>query len=146
MRRWKILLATVLLAAGLCACEKADPVDPARLPGTWSKVYPEGVVTEGSVCWTFREDGVLHVRVYDVFSGNYETDYAYRVEADGRGLTIWEPMYGGEPDWAKYRMVRCDGTTLVLTREEVYAKVATGVEGKVTWFEGDVTFRRSAGN
>jgi hypothetical protein len=81
-----------------------------------------------------------------VFSGNYETDYAYRVEADGRGLTIWEPMYGGDPDWAKYRMVRCDGTTLVLTREEVYAKVATGVEGKVTWFEGDVTFRRSAGN
>ena len=55
-------------------------------------------------------------------------------------------MYGGDPDWAKYRMVRCDGTTLVLTREEVYAKVATGVEGKVTWFEGDVTFRRSAGN
>ena len=96
-------MATVLLAAGLCACEKADPVDPARLPGTWSKVYPEGVVTEGGVCWTFREDGVLHVRVYDVFSGNYET-------------------------------------------EEVYAKVATGVEGKVTWFEGDVTFRRSAGN
>ena len=61
-------MATVLLAAGLCACEKADPVEPARLPGTWSKVYPEGVVTEGSVFWTFREDGVLHVRVR-IFGG-----------------------------------------------------------------------------
>lgn len=139
-------MATVLLAAGLCACEKADPVDPARLPGTWSKVYPEGVVTEGGVCWTFCEDGVLHVRVYDVFSGDHRADYAYRVESDDRTLIIWEPTSGGEPDWAKYRMERCDGTTLVLTREGVYAGDATASEGKVTWFEGNVTFRRTAGN
>ena len=142
----KHLLAMVLLVAGLCACEKEEPVNPDFLPGHWSKVFPEGVVTEGSVCWTFREDGVLHVRVYDVFSGDHETDYAYRVEADGRRLTIWEPMYGGDPDWVKYRMERCDGTMLVLKSEGVYAGDAIGLEGKVTWFEGDVTFRRSDGN
>ena len=41
---------------------------------------------------------------------------------------------------------QCDGTMLVLKSEGVYAGDAIGLEGKVTWFEGDVTFRRSDGN
>ncbi len=43
-------------------------------------------------------------------------------------------------------MERCDRTMLELKSEGVYAGDAIGLEGKVTWFEGDVTFRRSNGN
>ena len=139
-----ILLASVLLVAGLCGCGKADPVDPGCLPGTWCKVYPEGVVTEGSVSWTFGEDNKLVVRVYDVFSGDYRKEFVYRVGPDGRTLTIGA-LYGWDSDcsdWAEYRMERCDATTLVLRRAGEYAKDATTLEGKVTWFEWDVTFRR----
>lgn len=145
MKRLMSLLASVLLVAGLCGCEKVNVVDPECLTGTWSKVYPEGVVTEGGVSWTFGEDGVLQVRVYDVFAGDYRTEYMYRVGSDGRTLRIWEPMLGGDPAWAEYRLERCDDTTLVLVRTGEYAKDATRLEGKVTWFEGDVTFRRYAG-
>ena len=116
---------------------------PDRLLGTWCKEYPEGVVAEGFVHWTFGENGALHVRVYDVFFGDYETDYVYLLGPDGRTLKVWEPMLGGDPAWAEYRLERCDDTTLVLVRTGVYAKDATQLEGKVTWFEGDVTFRRT---
>lgn len=139
------LFAAVLLAAGLSGCQKADQVMPDRLLGTWCKEYPEGVVTEGGVSWTFGEDGVLQVRVYDVFSGDYKKDFAYQLSLDGRTLKVWEPMYGGDPAWAEYRLERCDDTKLVLVRIGEYAKDATQLEGKVTWFEGDVTFRRYAG-
>lgn len=139
------LLVTVLLVAGLCGCQKVDSVMPDRLLGTWCKEYPEGVVTEGGVSWTFGEDGVLQVRVYDVFSGDYKKDFAYQLSLDGRTLKVWEPMFGGDPAWAEYRLERCDDTTLVLVRTGEYAKDATQLEGKVTWFEGDVTFRRYAG-
>ena len=141
-----ILIASVLLVAGLCGCQKADPVDPDRLQGTWCKEYPEGVVAEGSVYWTFGKDGVLRVDVYDVFSGNYETEYAYQLGPDGRMLKVWEPVDGGDPAWAEYLLERCDATTLVLARTGVHAKDAMRLEGTVTWFEGDVTFRRTAGN
>lgn len=140
-----ILFAAVLLVAGLCGCQKSDPVMPDRLPGIWCKEYPEGVVVEGGVRWTFGEDGVLQVRVYDVFSGDYEKEFAYQLGQDGRTLKVWEPMYGGDSVWAEYRLERCDDTTLVLVRTGVCAKDATQLEGKVTWFEGDVTFRRWAG-
>lgn len=145
MKRLSIILAAALLVAGLCGCRKENPVDAGLLPGTWCKLYPEGVVTEGGVSWTFGEDNKLEVRVYDVFAGDFRTEYVYRVESDGRTLFIWEPMYGGDPAWAKYRMVRCDGAVLELVREDVYAKDATELEGHITWFEGDVTFRRFAG-
>lgn len=145
MKRLSIILAAALLVAGLCGCRKENPVDAGLLPGTWCKLYPEGVVTEGGVSWTFGEDNKLEVRVYDVFAGDYRTEYVYRVEPDGRTLFIWEPMFGGDPAWAKYRMVRCDGAVLELVREDVYAKDATELEGHITWFEGDVTFRRFAG-
>ena len=146
MRRLMILLVPVLLVAGLCGCAKVNVVDPDRLTGTWCKVYPEGVVTEGGVRWTFGENNKLEVRVYDVFAGDFRTEYMYRVEPDGRTLKVGEPMFGGNPAWAEYRIERCDGTTLVLVRTGEYAKDATLLEGKVTWFEGDVTFRRWVGN
>ena len=107
MKRLSIILAAALLVAGLCGCRKENPVDAGLLPGTWCKLYPEGVVTEGGVSWTFGEDNKLEVRVYDVFAGDFRTEYVYRVEPDGRTLFIWEPMYGGDPAWAKYLMVRC---------------------------------------
>lgn len=145
MKRLSIILAAALLVAGLCGCRKENPVDAGLLPGTWCKLYPEGVVTEGGVSWSFGEDNKLEVRVYDVFAGDFRTEYVYRVEPDGRTLFIWEPMFGGDPAWAKYRMVRCDGAVLELVREDVHAKDATELEGYITWFEGDVTFRRFAG-
>lgn len=145
MKRLSIILAAALLVAGLCGCRKENPVDAGLLPGTWCKLYPEGVVTEGGVSWTFGEDNKLEIRVYDVFAGDFRAEYVYRVEPDGRTLFIWEPMFGGDPAWAKYRMMRCDGAVLDLVREDVYAKDATELEGYITWFEGDVTFRRFAG-
>lgn len=132
----KIAFCSALLMVGLCGCEKSD-VDLDRLQGTWSKVYPEGVVAEGGVNWTFGSDNTFLIHIYDVSAGDYDGEYVYAVDDDSRTLTVWEGMFGGTSSKALYKIEKCSKETLELTLQEKYIR-----EGTQDWFEGDVTFKR----
>ena len=112
--RLKMALCALLLAAGCCGCEK-DSFDIGQLVGSWYKVYPEGVVADGSVTWTFGADHTLRIEIYDVFANDTAIrNYTWRVSDDGKLLTLYDA--GGESYREQFKIGQCSRHRLSLTR------------------------------
>lgn len=105
-------VALVLLLA-LSSCSLFDLQQDSIL-GTWSREYPEGVVTEGFVNWTFDDESLLTVRSYDVFAGDHSFVYFYSLEEDGTSLYIREASFCGINGGIIYDVKECTHKRLVL--------------------------------
>ena len=66
-------ILTLLAAVGsLVACEK--PVDTSKIIGTWDECYDDpDFIMDGTMQYTFNDDGTYMVYVYDALSGNEVT-------------------------------------------------------------------------
>lgn len=86
--RFTAALCALLLAAGLCACDKED-FDIDQLTGSWQEVYPENFAADGGVMWIFGTNNTLIYNICDVFAGDHSYYFTYRVSDDGRLLTMY---------------------------------------------------------
>lgn len=111
--RLKMVLCAVLLAAGLCACDKED-IDIDQLVGSWYEVYPENFAADGGLAWTFGADNTLHYCISDVFAGDTDYNFTYRVSSDGRLLTVYSA--DGERYEAQFAIEQCSRHRLLLKR------------------------------
>lgn len=69
MKRILILLAAI---GCLCGCEK--PIDTSQIIGTWDECYDDpDFIMDGTVQYTFNDDGTYMVYAYDALSGNEVT-------------------------------------------------------------------------
>ena len=133
----RMIMCAVLLAAGLCSCEKDNAINSNKLEGKWVKLYPEGVVADGSVHWTFKNDknvldgGTLDVTVYDIFSGQEKTSH-FRYMITEKPSFINGEEYSslpkleihGSKDFsvlAMYDIEKCDKKKLVLKFVTAYS-------------------------
>ena len=72
------------MAAIIClaACEK--PIDTSMIIGTWSECYDDpNFIMDGTVGYTFNEDGAYQVYSYDALSGNEVTRTHEYIIKDG---------------------------------------------------------------
>ena len=72
------------MAAIIClaACEK--PIDTSMIIGTWSECYDDpNFIMDGTVEYTFNEDGAYQVYSYDALSGNEVTRTHEYIIKDG---------------------------------------------------------------
>ena len=66
----------------LCGCEK--PIDTSMIIGTWSECYDDpNFIMDGTVEYTFNEDGTYQVYSYDALSGNEVTRTHEYIIKDG---------------------------------------------------------------
>lgn len=66
----------------LCGCEK--PIDTSMIIGTWSECYDDpNFIMDGTVEYTFNEDGTYLVYSYDALSGNEVTRTHEYIIKDG---------------------------------------------------------------
>lgn len=66
MKRILTIMAAIVC---LAACEK--PIDTSMIIGTWSECYDDpNFIMDGTVEYTFNEDGTYQVYSYDGLSGN----------------------------------------------------------------------------
>ena len=73
-----------IMAAIIClaACEK--PIDTSMIIGTWSECYDDpNFIMDGTVEYTFNEDGTYQVYSYDALSGNEVTRTHEYIIKDG---------------------------------------------------------------
>ena len=73
-----------IMAAIIClaACEK--PIDTSMIIGTWSECYDDpNFIMDGTVEYTFNEDGAYQVYSYDALSGNEVTRTHEYIIKDG---------------------------------------------------------------
>ena len=69
MKRILAILAGIVC---LVACEK--PIDTSMIIGTWSECYDDlNFIMDGTVEYTFNDDGTYLVYAYDALSGNEVT-------------------------------------------------------------------------
>lgn len=87
--------------------------------GAWSREYPERVVTEGYVSWTFDDQGLLTVRSDDVFAGSSEFAYFYSLDESDSSLRIREASFCGINGAIVYDIKECTRKRLVLKRNRV---------------------------
>ena len=106
-------LCAILLLAGLCACNK-DDFDIGQLTGSWYEVYPENFAADGGITWTFGSDNSLLYRISDVFAGDTDYAFIYRISNDGRLLTLYEP--DSERYAAQFDIEQCSKKQLILKR------------------------------
>ncbi len=104
------ICCAALLVAGLCGCEK---VHLDLLTGTWTRVYPEGVVADGGTTWTFGPDNKLIIKSFDVVAGDNELQLTYYLNQEARSLTIEDPASFGQ---TIYAIEECYKQTLLLRR------------------------------
>jgi len=163
MKILKTVICAALLVTGLCGCEKLKDqipeVDFENLPGTWVKVWTEGVQDAGEVTWTFSfgengnfQDDVLSIHVYDVFTGNNDVEYVFSTQHVNQPLGIGTPITTLEvfrrdrytadlsieayfTPLAEYDVTECSSNKLVLKRTSV------DVDG---WnpFDEEITLRK----
>ena len=104
-----------ILAGIVCfvACEK--PIDTSMVIGTWSECYDDSnFIMDGTVEYTFNDDGTYQVYAYDALSGNEVTrTHEYMIKdgvitlntastdsANSTSYTITE-LDGKEMSWQK---------------------------------------------
>ena len=69
MKRILTIMAAIVC---LTACEK--PINTSMIIGTWSECYDDpNFIMDGTVEYTFNEDGTYQVYSYDALSGNEVT-------------------------------------------------------------------------
>ena len=75
-----LLIMTAIIC--LCGCEK--PIDTSMIIGTWSECYDDpNFIMDGTVEYTFNEDGTYLVYSYDALSGNEVTRTHEYIIKDG---------------------------------------------------------------
>ena len=75
-----LLIMTAIIC--LAACEK--PIDTSMIIGTWSECYDDpNFIMDGTVEYTFNEDGTYQVYSYDALSGNEVTRTHEYIIKDG---------------------------------------------------------------
>ena len=75
-----LLIMTAIIC--LCGCEK--PIDTLMIIGTWSECYDDpNFIMDGTVEYTFNEDGTYQVYSYDALSGNEVTRTHEYIIKDG---------------------------------------------------------------
>ena len=109
----KRILAILAGIACLVACEK--PLDTSMVIGTWSECYDDSnFIMDGTVEYTFNDDGTYQVYAYDALSGNEVTrTHEYMIKdgvitlntastdsANSTSYTITE-LDGKEMSWQK---------------------------------------------
>ena len=87
MKKFAFLLVTLLLAVN---CSKLE-VNEANILGEWTETYDDYpyYVEEGFLCWDFKYDGLVVIRVYDVFAGDHTNSTKYQIthnEKDGSSI------------------------------------------------------------
>lgn len=110
MKRILAILAGIVC---LVACEK--PIDTSMVIGTWSECYNDSnFIMDGTVEYTFNDDGTYQVYAYDALSGNEVTrTHEYMIKdgvitlntastdsANSTSYTITE-LDGKEMSWQK---------------------------------------------
>ena len=77
MKRILTIMAAIVC---LAACEK--PIDTSQIIGTWSECYDDpDFIMDGTVQYTFNDDGTYMVYAYDALSGNEVTrTYEYTIK------------------------------------------------------------------
>ena len=79
MKRILTIMAAIIC---LAACEK--PIDASMIIGTWSECYDDpNFIMDGTVEYTFNEDGAYQVYSYDALSGNEVTRTHEYIIKDG---------------------------------------------------------------
>ena len=82
----KRILTILTAMACLVACEK--PIDTSMVIGTWSECYDDpNFIMDGTVQYTFNEDGTYQVYAYDALSGN-EVTRTHEYTLDGNVITL----------------------------------------------------------
>jgi len=104
------ICCAALLVAGLCGCEK---IHLDQLTGTWTRVYPEGVMADGGSTWTFGTDNELIIRTFDVMAGDDDVHMTYYLNWEGGTLTVEDPAAIGQ---TIYAIEECNKKTLRLRR------------------------------
>lgn len=73
----------------MTACSNDDePIVIDNIVGTWHVKYPAGLQTEGFIEWVFTSNGELSIRNYDVFAGDYTSEYVYSISEESKSITI----------------------------------------------------------
>lgn len=104
------ICCAALLVAGLCGCEK---IHFDQLTGTWTRVYPEGVMADGGTTWTFGPDNELIIHSYDVRTGDDDVHMTYYLNQEGATLTVEDSAAIGQ---TIYAIEECNKKTLRLRR------------------------------
>ena len=82
----KRILTILAAMACLVACEK--PIDTSMIIGTWNECYDDpNFIMDGTVEYTFNDDGTYQVYAYDALSGN-EVTRTYEYTLDGDVITL----------------------------------------------------------
>lgn len=78
----RILISLTSAIAILCSCEK--PVDTSMIIGSWTEYYDDPLfIIDGSIDYTFNEDGTYHVCTYDALNGeDYSRTSTYSINGD----------------------------------------------------------------
>ena len=79
MKRFLLIMTAIVC---LCGCEK--PIDTSMIIGTWSECYDDpNFIMDGTVEYTFNEDGTYQVYSYDALSSNEVTRTHEYIIKDG---------------------------------------------------------------
>ena len=82
----KRILTILAAMACLVACEK--PIDTSMIIGTWNECYDDpNFIMDGTVEYTFNDDGTYQVYAYDALSGN-EVTRTHEYTLDGDVITL----------------------------------------------------------
>ena len=81
------LMCAMLLAAGLCGCERFDT---NRLEGTWCEQYdPTVFAMDGSVTYSFDGNGHYYLHTVDLLGGNtYDANGSYVLDRYEKTITL----------------------------------------------------------
>lgn len=89
-----LFVLCMMLAIPSCSDDEDDrEVSATNIVGTWSKVYPKGVVADGYKRIVFRPSGKGYVEVYNALatdSANTTSDYnfTYTIESKDKKVTL----------------------------------------------------------
>ena len=74
----------LIMTAIICLCGCVKPIDTSMIIGTWSECYDDpNFIMDGTVEYTFNEDGTYQVYSYDALSGNEVTRTHEYIIKDG---------------------------------------------------------------
>ena len=110
---WKSVLVALTLLVSAWGCGK-ESVDIDQLTGSWYEVYPENFAADGGVAWVFGVDNTLIYCISDVFAGDNNHYFTYRISNDGRQLTVYSAS--GDRYEAQFGIDQCSKRRLSLKR------------------------------
>ena len=118
----KSAICAVLLAAGLCGCEK---IDLNKLEGTWSEQYdPTVFAMDGSLEYTFDGNGHYQLKVYVLGAGAHDYSGTYAIDLIDKGTITINPQMSDYSN-VTYRLVKLTSTEMEWQKEGTTYSVGT---------------------